>query len=388
VDSALVDRPRRPPLVDVALAVAFTVAALAITTAIGNDDREQQNLDAFGIALVVVAGASLAWRRVSPVIVLIVSTIALSIYALVDYQGGPVYLAPMIAVYTMASRDGRRRAIPYAIGAAAALFAGAFVHTLENGTFVTHLLYLGWVVGAVLVGDAVHNRREYLIGLEERARHLEETREEEARRRVAEERLRIARDLHDVVAHSLASINIQSGAGLHVINRHPDQASDALAAIKHASKEALDELRATLDMLRDDGEAPRAPTPGLGDLAMLTSGAERAGIPVDVSVSGPVRHLPPAVELTAYRIIQESLTNVMRHAGPAHACVSITYAPAAVDIEVVDDGTGSARVRTANGHGIRGMRERAAIVGGRVEAGPRADGGYRVRAHLPSESSR
>lgn len=378
-------RTRRPSLFDVVFAVGFTAAVLAITAAIGNEDRAQRPLDWLGVVLILAAGVSLTWRRVVPVATLIVATGAITLYAAFDIQGGPVYLAPLVAVFTIASLDGRRRAVPYAIGATAVSWAAALAR-LDNGAALAHLLYLSWAVGAVLLGDAVHNRREYLKGLEERARHLEETRDEEARRRVAEERLRIARDLHDVIAHSLASINIQSGAGLHVIERHPEQAEQALLAIKRASKEALDELRATLTMLREDGDVPRAPSPGLADLAMLTTGAEQAGIPVEVKVAGPVRRLPPAVELTAYRIIQESLTNVMRHAGPARAVISVTYAPEAVDIEVVDNGRGAVRTIEADGHGIRGMCERAAIVGGRLDAGPSVDGGFRVRAHLPSEA--
>lgn len=384
VDSAAPSRRLRPPLPDVALAVAFTAAALAITSAIGNDERQQERLDALAIALIVVAGASLAWRRIAPEVAVVVSTLSLSTYAFLDYQGGPVYLTPLIVIYTLASVEGRRRSVPYAVGSAVALLLAAAPHTLGNGTLLPHLLYLSWAVGAVLLGDAVHNRRTYLLSLEERARYLEETRDEEARRRVAEERLRIARDLHDVVAHSLASINIQSGAGLHVIDRHPDQASDALLAIKQASKQALDELRTTLDMLRDDGEAPRSPTPGLGDLAMLTAGAERAGVPVEISVTGAVRRLPPALDLTAYRIIQESLTNVMRHAGPAKACISVEYTPEAIDIEVVDDGVGPSGTNGTAGHGMRGMRERATVVGGRIEAGRGVNGGFKVSAHLPN----
>jgi signal transduction histidine kinase len=379
-------RARRPSILDVVIAVGFTVAVLAITAAIGNEARDQRPLDWLGVVLVLVAGLSLAWRRVVPVATLVVATAAVGLYAAFDIQGGPVYLAPLIAIFSIAGIDGRRRAVPYAVGATAVSWAAAMARNIDNGAVLAHLLYLSWAVGAVLLGDAVHNRHEYLKGLEERARYLEETREEEARRRVAEERLRIARDLHDVIAHSLASINIQSGAGLHVIERHPEQAGDALVAIKRASKEALDELRATLDTLREDRRAPRAPSPGLADLAMLTTGAEQAGIPVEVNVAGPVRRLPPAVELTAYRIIQESLTNVMRHAGPARAVISVTYASESIDIEVVDDGRGSARAVNDDGHGIRGMHERAAIVGGQLEAGPNLDGGFRVRAHLPSEA--
>jgi signal transduction histidine kinase len=374
-------------VLDVILAVGFTAAVLAITAAIGNEERAQRPLDWGGVTLIVACGVALVWRRVTPILSLVVTAAAITIYAAFDYQGGPVYLAPLIALFTIASIDGRWKALPYALAVTVISFVVAFTRGVENGALLPHLLYLSWAIGAVLLGDLMLNRRQYLLSLEERARYLEETREEEARRRVAEERLRIARDLHDVVAHSLASINIQSGAGLHVIDKHPEQAREALVAIKAASKEALEEFRSTLEVVRDDGDAPRHPAPGLSDLALLTAGAERGGIQVDLHVSGEQRRLAPAVDVTAYRIIQESLTNVMRHAGAARACVSIRYEAQSIDIEVVDDGRGAASQRNGDGHGIRGMHERAATVGGRVEAGPVAPRGFRVHAHLPVNGS-
>ncbi len=379
-------RAKRPSVLDIVFAVGFTVAVLAITAVIGNEARDQRPLDALGVVLILVAGLSLVWRRVVPIVTLVIVTAVITLYAAFDIQGGPVYLAPLVAIFTLASLEGRRRALPDAIGAALVSWTAALIRNVDNGAVLAHVLWLSWAVGAVLLGDAMHNRREYLKGLEERARYLEETREEEARRRVAEERLRIARDVHDVVAHSLASINVQSSAALHVLERNPQQAGDALRAIKGASKDALDELRVTLAMLRDETAAPRAPTPGLAELRSLVAGAERAGLPVEVRVEGAVRDLPPAIDTAAFRIVQESLTNVMRHAGPARACVAVVYAPDGVEIEVVDDGVGLGGANGSHaGHGIRGMHERASMVGGRVEAGPRPEGGFRVRAHFPSE---
>ncbi len=257
---------------------------------------------------------------------------------------------------------------------------------------VEHLVYMvafvGWAGGAVFLGSAQHNRRAYLAELEQRARDLEETREEEARRRVAEERLRIARDLHDVIAHGIATIHMQSGAALHVLDRHPEQAAPALAAVKQLSKQTMQELRATLDVLRsDDGEAaPLAPTPGLDRLNALVDVSRRAGLPIELEIVGaPAAPPPVAVDLAAYRIVQESLTNVMRHAGErARATVTVSHEADAVEIDIVDDGLGAAAGVPANGgHGIVGMRERAATVGGTLVAGANPGGGFRVHARLP-----
>jgi signal transduction histidine kinase len=271
------------------------------------------------------------------------------------------------------------------------------VITLLSDERATHIGFLvafaGWAGGAIFLGTAQRNRRAYLAQLEQRARDLEETREEEARRRVAEERLRIARDLHDVIAHGIAAIHMQSGAALHVLERHPEQAAPALAAVKQLSKQTMQELRATLDVLRagdhdGDDPAPLAPTPGLDRLGALVDVSRRAGLPVELHVVGDESARPAAVDVAAYRIVQESLTNVMRHAGErAHATVTVEHGDHAVDIDVVDDGLGAAAISGSNGgHGITGMRERAATVGGTVTAGANPGGGFRVRAHLPFDS--
>jgi signal transduction histidine kinase len=249
--------------------------------------------------------------------------------------------------------------------------------------FWIHVGFVGWTAAAIFLGDAALNRRNYLAGLEQRARDLEESREEEARRRVAEERLRIARDLHDVIAHGITTIHMQSGVAAHVLDRHPEAAGPALRAIKDVSKQTLAELRATLHLLREGNEsAPLAPTPGLDRLEALVETTRRAGVPVDVTVQGERSVLPPAVDVTAYRIVQESLTNVMRHASAAHAEVAVIHAPDHVEIEITDDGRGASAAPTP-GHGITGMRERAEMVGGHLEAGPRPGGGFRVQATLP-----
>jgi signal transduction histidine kinase len=245
------------------------------------------------------------------------------------------------------------------------------------------LISIGWAAAFWFWGDGVRTRRAYLAGLEERARYLEETREEEARRRVADERLRIARDVHDVIAHSIASINVRAGSALHVMDRRPEQARDALLAIKEASGEALTELRSTIGPLRADDDVPRSPTPTLARLAPLLETAARAGLPVEVGIWGEPRPLPSAVDVAGYRIVQESLTNVVRHAHAHAAAVTVDYRSAFVELEVTDDGRGSNGADAEPGHGIAGMRERVEAVGGRMEAGPSVAGGFRVWARLP-----
>jgi signal transduction histidine kinase len=216
-------------------------------------------------------------------------------------------------------------------------------------------------------------------------------RQEETRRRADEERLRISREVHDVVGHGLAVINLQAGVALHVVGRRPEQAEVALAAIKRSSKEALEELRGTLAVFRrpGNGGGPWRPAPGLDRLEALAAAMAEGGLPVEVAVTGQRAGLPAAVDLAAYRIVQESLTNVVRHAGLATATVRLEYQSDALVVEIADSGGGqaSAPARPA-GSGIAGMRERAAAVGGTLEAGPSADGGFLVRARLPFEGGR
>jgi signal transduction histidine kinase len=220
----------------------------------------------------------------------------------------------------------------------------------------------------------------------ERAERAEQTREEEARRRVDAERLRIARELHDVVAHSMSMINVQAGAAAHVLEDQPEQAAEALQAIKVASREGLRELRAILNVLRqvDESEAT-APAPGLDNVSSLVTAADQSGLRATASVVGPPRPVPPTVELAAYRIVQESLTNVLRHARARRATVELQYLPDAMIVRVDDDGRAPGDDFTqGTGGGITGMRERAEALGGTVRAGPKPEGGWRVEARFPT----
>jgi signal transduction histidine kinase len=383
----MLSRDRRAWVFDALLAVGFTAAVLGISHRIETTDNGERALDALAYVCIAVAGLSLAGRRRFPMTVLVVSTLAIVVYAGRQYSGGPVYLAPIFAMYTVGAAYPRRQ-WAIAISASAALITVVgFLSFADTGVRWFHIVYFTWCIAAGFVGDAARSRRDYFAGLEARNRSLEESREEEARRRVAEERLRIARDLHDVVAHSLASINVQAAAGAHVAAAHPDQAQAALDAIKRASKDALDELRTTLGALRsgvDGAAAPRAPVPSLQRLDALVERTRAAGLPVTVTVEGSAGPIPSAVDAAAYRIVQESLTNTLRHAGPAAAVVTITYLSDAVELDVRDDGLGSAVLNTSPGHGIAGMRERAIALGGSLETRAVAGGGFRVHAVLPT----
>jgi signal transduction histidine kinase len=377
-------RSARAWLADGAVAAVFTVFCLVVGRAIAENNDERFN--AWSIVVGLVIGGVLVFRRVAPEVTLVVTVAGLGVWTLADFGGGPIYLAPLVPLYTIATFGDRRRTIT-AVVALTVVFVGVALVSNDRAAHLGYLLaFFGWAGGAVFLGVAHHNRRAYLAELEQRARDLEESRDEEARRRVAEERLRIARDLHDVIAHGIATIHMQSGAALHVIDRHPEQAVPALTAVKQLSKQVLQELRATLDVLRaDDAEAaPLAPTPGLDRLTALVDVTRRAGLPVELEFVGSESPAPTAVDVAAYRIVQESLTNVMRHAGErARATVTVRHTVDAVDIDVVDDGLGVAAAPVNGGHGILGMRERAATVGGTVVAGATRGGGFRVHAHLP-----
>jgi signal transduction histidine kinase len=221
----------------------------------------------------------------------------------------------------------------------------------------------------------------------QRAVALAQRYEEQARRRAGEERLRIARDLHDVVAHNISVINVQANTALHLMDRQPDRARSALATINDVSKQALTELRSILGVLRDaDEDAPRTPSAGLDNLDVLVSKANDAGLTVRLEKHGDRVRLPAGVDLAAHRIIQEALTNTVRHSGAAAAVVRIAYEDRGVTVEVEDDGRPGQAIRmNGNGNGIVGMTERADALGGRLEAGPRAGGGFRVKAWLPLE---
>jgi len=276
--------------------------------------------------------------------------------------------------------SGHRRAaaISLLVGYPAFLWLPYLVGSDPSPSLAHALALAAWLLVLLAGAEIARSRRE-------RAYELAHTRAEEARHRASQERLRIARELHDVLAHNISLINVQAGVALHLMDEQPEQARTALTAIKQASNEALGELRSVLDILREGHEAPpRSPTSGLARLDELVAKTEAAGLRVTTRVDGSPRPLPQRVDLAAFRIVQEALTNVTRHAGEASATISIDYGERDLTVQVEDDGRGRASdMTTGAGKGIAGMRERAAALDGELEAGPLDDGGFRVRARLP-----
>ncbi|BAJ31737.1 MULTISPECIES: histidine kinase [Kitasatospora] len=300
------------------------------------------------------------------------------------------------ALYAVGTRTDRRTAWRTGCCAAAALTLTALIVRPGLEELPQNLGLIAWPCLSVAIGDAVRSRRELLASAVERAERAERTREEEARRRVTEERMRIARELHDVVAHHITLVNTQAGVAHHLMRTDPDHAYQALERIRDTSRAALDELRATVGLLRHSGDqaaaAPREPAPGLAGLDDLLDAFRHSGLAVTLERSGPATGapagpaadgLPPITDLTAYRIIQEALTNTHKHAGPATAVVRLDFTPDLLRVTVEDDGRGTGPGGEGTGHGMIGMYERARAAGGTLTAGPRPRRGFRVHAELP-----
>ncbi len=343
--------------------------------------------------LVGLAAVSLAWRRRYPVPVLAVSLTCVVVYSLLGYVNGTVLLDVMIALYTVATMVSSRQALVAAAVTLVSLLVATAVRNPFGAFGGGEFLIPGEIAAAASLGMALGNRRAYLRAVEERAEQAERSREEEAARRVDAERLRIARELHDVVAHTLSMINVQAGAAAHVARERPEAAAEALENIRVASKQGLQEMRAMLNVLRQADEVdPTEPAPGLAMLDDLVATANRAGLTTTVHVVGTPRRLPPTVDLAAYRILQESLTNAVRHAGAETARVSVVWREGVVGVGVTDTGHGGVASggngdgASGGGHGLLGMHERAAAVGGTLVAGPALGGGFAVHAELPTET--
>jgi signal transduction histidine kinase len=356
--------------------------------ALRSDNRTETT--PLAIAVVVVAVLPTLTRHRHPAWSLVACMALLYVVlAIVDVH----YTAPfssMLCGYSLALVVDRRRVV-YAGLALVPAVVGAILLFSDDRTLLNAEIpkNLAFVAAPLLLGAAVRNRRDYLAALVDRAETAERTRDEEARRRVGEERLRIARDVHDVVAHAMVAINVQAGVGAHLLDRDPEQARRTLQDIEKVSGEALSDLRSTLGMLREDGTgkdgAPVRPAQGLRELDELGESLRTAGIEVDLDVDPATATLPASVTSTGYRIVQEALTNVVRHAGGSHARVRVTRGADALVIEVDDDGGDEASAAPPGaGQGVRGMRERAQAAGGTLEAGPQAGGGWRVVATLPT----
>jgi signal transduction histidine kinase len=343
-----------------------------------------RTFDAGAVALVVVAAGALALQRSHPVAVLATVFGATLVYVLLGYTNGPIWLALAVAYFTAAVRGHRLAAT---VAAAAGFGTFPWLDALlrdRPGPSPTGMAALAaWLLVLLGTAEAVRIRRE-------RAAEAVRIKEQETRRQAGEERLRIARELHDALGHHLSLINVQSGVALHLNEELPEQARSSLAAIKQASKEALTELRSVLDILRQEGEPlPPSPTSTLARLDDLVSQAMAAGLQVRTELEGQVRAVPFGMDVAAFRIVQEALTNVTRHAGPASATVRVSYGDWDLIVEVDDDGRGPlAHNGAGGGMGIVGMRERVATLGGELQAGPRPGGGFQVWARLPLDGAR
>ncbi|SCG69957.1 Signal transduction histidine kinase [Micromonospora echinaurantiaca] len=358
---------------DALLALALLVFGLLATPLAGANQPGSVPVDAGCRALLTVAALALVARRLAPLATLAVVTVATSAYLVLGYPYGPVLLAFLVAVYTAAVRLPVRRA-GVAVGSAlAVLLVHAFWSRGPEPGWFGILPASAWVVVPFALGVAVRVNRESAA----------RGRAEAARRQADEERLRIAQEVHDVVGHGLAAISMQAEVALHLLGKRPEQAEIALTAISRTSREALDELRVTLGAVRRGGG--REPVPGLARLDALRERLADAGLAVTLRVTGEPRELPGAVDLAAYRVVQEALTNVLRHAGVAEAEATVGYGGDALTVEVLDRGVGGGG---GVGHGLAGMRERVTALGGELAAGPRPDGGFRVAARLPVEPVR
>jgi signal transduction histidine kinase len=373
-----------PHLLDAAvllLAGAIVVVGVAL--------RADASTRPLALALAVAAAGMLVLRRSAPTATLVVSgALVLALFAVDHAAGAVAVIAPAIALYSLALSRGRVHLVAAVVAAAAAVMladvflAGPHPRALTLQTAA----HVALVAVPVLAAEALRNRRSYIQLLLERLELSERTREEEAQRRAEQERLRIARELHDVVAHTLTTINVQAGVAAHLADREPGRAGSALAAIEAASHDALGEVRAILGVLReaDGAEVPLEPAPGLDGVASLVDRFREAGGEIELEIAGeqPER-IPEAVQLAAFRIVQESLTNATRHAPGAAARVRLAYESDRLCVGIENN---SEHVRNRNGHGhgvgIAGMRERATALGGTLEAGP-CPRGFKVSAELP-----
>jgi signal transduction histidine kinase len=378
--------------VDAALAALLIVVGLATVFAQEVVDGLEEPT-ALAIVTTLLVCVPVAVRRRVPLAALSVGAVGILLHIVADWPEGFLPGTMMLLTYTVAAWDTPRRA---GVGLAviwATLIVLGFTDTpgLDTiGVAGNIAIFTVWWT----IGIALRARRQTL---EARVREAEEranVERQRAARMLAEERLRIAQELHDVVAHSMSVIAVQAGVGAHVLDQHPDQAREALEAISTTSRGTLTEMRRLLGVLRDgEGERSHAPAPGLGDLPSLIEDVRRAGVPVSLTMTGlddcpdhgTAECAHAGVELSAYRVVQEALTNVIKHAGAtSQVDVAVRYVPGGIEVEIADDGRGAAALATTpGGHGLLGMRERVELWGGDLSVGPAAGGGYRVRANLP-----
>ncbi|MFF1682258.1 sensor histidine kinase [Streptomyces sp. NPDC058256] len=384
-------------------AITATAFALCLLGGVVQDDGSTLSPpSAAAYFIAVVSCAMLPVRHRAPLAAMAATTASGVLAPFLGLLLSPLIVAPAVITaysYSLTARTERRAASAVSLISVALLVASAPLFgalSWKDASRVAAVAAFPLVAG--VLGHSVQNRRAYLAAVEERARRAEKSRESEARRRVAEERVRIARELHDLVAHQITLANAQATVAAHLFDTRPEQTRKSLKELVQTTGDALDELRATVGLLRQSGDAttPAEPAPGLSRLPTLLESFRRAGLMVSVHQEGTARPLPPGVDLTAYRIVQEALTNVTKHAGTGSARVRLTWNRDQVTITVADDGGGTRSAPTAStgpsasttadrppGYGLIGMRERATAVGGRLSAGRRPEGGFLVSTQLP-----
>lgn len=363
------------------LAVALGVFQVLGTMGAAQGQPERRPLDAFALVLLLAGPVAIAFlmSRVGVVPATVVVGAVTAVYLVLGYPYGPVVVSLVVVLVVSVVTGHRVAAWLVAAGVLAAHSAAVVLDPARPWSWVGATATLAWTLLMLALAEVVRVRRERALTHRRALR-------EERRRQAGEERLRIAQDLHDVVAHHMSLIHVQASVALHLRERQPEQVDEALRVIKGASKEALVELRSLIDVLRDgEGPAPRRPAASLAALDDLVERSRYAGLDVTSHVTGVPAPLPSSVEVAAYRVVQEAVTNVVRHAGATRAEITVEHTPGRLAVRVDDDGSGQPGVRGAEeGHGIRGMRERATALGGRLEVTPSPLGGLRVSATFPT----
>jgi signal transduction histidine kinase len=365
-------------------ALAFLLAASSVGAVLAGDHISWGHPKWIAIPLALAASVPVAWRARRPLLVaaVVLAANGACVYAAAPHQAAlQPFVALSLVAYSVGSRfEGKLWAPPLLALAAIPLFVIAVAHGQSAGNAVPNYV---WLLAAWAVGRTVRGWRQKSVALEQANRELAAQRELQEQAAVAVERGRIARELHDVVAHNVSMIVVQAGAAARVLDGDQPHVSGALDAIARTGRQTVDEMRRVLGVLRDDNDpAALKPQPGLADLDQLVDGVRAAGLPVTLRIEGAPRALPQAADLSAFRIVQEALTNSLKHAGPARADVVVRYAPDAVSLEIRDTGSGRTDGH-GTGNGLVGMRERVAMFGGELDAAPQSEGGYAVRARLP-----
>ena len=381
-------RLRGHPLSSDAVLGVVAMALVLGATVIGGDDHESRTLHAADLAAAAAGAGLIALRRHRPIAVLAAATLATAA-AMMDVAYLPQFVtATLVCLYTVAATTRRITAWSCTAGVAAIGYLSAVLVGGSGWQQPETVSVVAWAGMATAFGEVARTRRAYLEAVLERARRAEHTREEEARRRVAEERLRIARELHDVVAHHIALINVQAGIASHLLTDQPARAQESLAGVRQAARAVLEEMSTVLDVLRapeDPADAAEEPPPGLDRLDHLLRMLEAGGLRIARTQEGTARRLPAAVDHAAYRILQEALTNAHKHGAGGVVRVRVVYTDEDLSISIENPQPPQSTTGPGGtGYGLIGVRERAAAVGGTVTAGPAETGIFRVHARLPA----